>query len=93
MKLLTLNIWGGIVYRPLIKFIKQQGKAVDIFCFQEVFNTTGSKKTSGQARANLFQEFKKVLPNYHGFFAPVISGYDLDGRPLAGLSFGLAIKG
>lgn len=30
MKLLTLNIWGGTVYGPLIKFIKQQGKSVDI---------------------------------------------------------------
>lgn len=91
MKLLTLNLWGGTVYQPLIKFIKQQGASVDIFCFQEVFSTNGKKKVSGQIRANLFQELQNALPNHQARFAPAIEGYNMTGPVNFDLAFGLAM--
>ncbi len=91
MKLLTLNIWGGIVYQPLIKFIKSQGNTVNVFCFQEVFKTTGKKKISGQARVNVFQELQRALPKHHGYFYPAIKGINMVGEQDANLSFGLAM--
>lgn len=91
MKLLTLNIWGGTVFQPLIKFVKAKGKTVDIFCFQEVFNTTSKQKVSGRARANMFQELKRVLPNHHGYFKPALKACDFEGLTDPRLSFGLAL--
>ncbi|MDP2586182.1 MAG: endonuclease/exonuclease/phosphatase family protein [Candidatus Komeilibacteria bacterium] len=91
MKLLTLNLWGGTVYQPLIRFIKQQGKTVDVFCFQEVFNTTANKKVSGQIRTNLFQELQKVLPNHQACFAGAIKGFNMTGPVNFNLEFGLAM--
>ncbi|MCX6785549.1 MAG: endonuclease/exonuclease/phosphatase family protein [Candidatus Komeilibacteria bacterium] len=91
MKLITLNIWGGSVYKPLLRFIKDKSKSIDIFCFQEVFSTTSKKKKSGQIRADIFQALQKSLPNHIGYFAPSIKGCDMDGSVNFNLSFGLAI--
>ena len=38
MKLLTLNVWGGKIYEPLIKFIKQAAVDTDIFVFKSYFS-------------------------------------------------------
>lgn len=75
MKLISLNTWGGKVYQPLITFIKQQSTDTDIFCFQEVFNTTANLKEVSGFRMNLFDEISKVLENYQGYFAPTVDNY------------------
>ena len=36
MKLVTLNIWGGHLYEPLLDFF-EHNREVDIFCLQEVY--------------------------------------------------------
>jgi len=68
MKLLTLNLWGGVVYEPLMEFIKQHSKDVDIFCFQEMlFGDKTQFTTTKKARENLFQEIVAALPEFAAY--------------------------
>lgn len=91
MILVTLNIWGGVIYKPLIKFIKDYSNKVDIFCFQEVFSTDSGISQSHNIRSNIYQEIEKVLSNFNGFYAPQIKGRDLTGPVDFNLEMGLAI--
>lgn len=43
MKLITLNTWGGRLFAPLAKFITSHSKDTDIFCFQEVYDTSSDE--------------------------------------------------
>jgi len=42
MKLITLNIWGGHMFNPLLEFI-QAHQDIDIFCLQEVYHQAPHK--------------------------------------------------
>lgn len=75
MKLLTLNIWGGQVYEPLVKFIKAKRNEIDIFCFQEVLNGKSGEKTeiitnAPDARIDIYSELCDILSGFQGHFAP-----------------------
>ena len=64
MKLITLNVWGGKLYEPLMKFIKKN-KDVDIFCFQDVlFGNEPVFSPIKHGRINLFKEIEKILPDH-----------------------------
>lgn len=77
MKLISLNTWGGKIFEPLIDFIKQQLPSTDIFCFQEIYNTSSDiKQYKNLIRANLLNEIKKILPDYQVFFFKVMEGFD-----------------
>src|ERR1700733_5235597 len=74
MRLITLNIWGGHVRDPLLKFIKSHHE-IDIFCFQEVYHNA-QKKISDEDRAvclNIFSELKALLPQHRAFCRPVVN--------------------
>lgn len=75
MKLITLNIWGGHVYGPLLEFIKSH-QEVDIFCFQEVYHNAQRKISNDdrEVRLNIFSELHRLLPNHNAFFRPVVDG-------------------
>lgn len=65
MKLITLNIWGGIVYKPLVSFIEKRSSDTDIFCFQEVLFGARPEFTSDhKARVNIFHEIAQRLPGH-----------------------------
>jgi exonuclease III len=72
MKIITVNLWGGKVYKDLLKFLEKQSNSVDIFCFQEMF--FGHKPAFGiqGTRTNLFTEISKILNDFDGYtrFAP-----------------------
>lgn len=89
MKLVSLNVWGGTVYKELIDYIKLQSKETDIFCFQEVFHSTQSKVSNG-IKTDLFDNILKVLPEFSGFYAPIITGYDTQIKVDFDLAFGQA---
>ena len=89
MKLVSLNVWGGKIYKPLISYIKKQAKDTDIFCFQEVFHSPENKISNG-AKTNLYSDISKILKNYTGFFAPTFKGYDIEEKVEFDLSFGQA---
>lgn len=74
MKLITLNIWGGHVKTPLLKFISAH-QETDIFCFQEVYRKA-SHKISADGRIvhlDIFSELSELLPKHQGFFRPVVN--------------------
>ncbi len=76
MKLISLNIWGGKVYEPLIKFVKESAPSTDIFYFQEVFFSKSGIKESHGTRVNILEDLAAVLPDFRSFVAPTASGYD-----------------
>ena len=90
MKLISLNIWGGQIYKPLLKFLKEQSRDTDIFCFQEVMESSVSK-FSNRAKTDVYKDLSEVLKNYTGFLAtPILSGFDLKEKVDFDLSFGQA---
>lgn len=76
MKLLSLNIWGGNVAQPLLKFIKDH-KNIDTFCLQEVYKKAPCKFSTDDKEAHLdiFSDIQALLPNHKGFFNPVIEDW------------------
>ena len=43
MKIISLNIWGGRVHKPLLDFLKNHTE-VDVFCLQEVYHEAEGKE-------------------------------------------------
>ncbi len=75
MKIITLNIWGGYVFDPLVDFFKQN-QDVDVFCFQEVYNNAPGKVSTDDRKVclDIFDRMREYLPNHRGYFRPVVSG-------------------
>lgn len=72
MKLITLNTFGGRVYKELINFLNKH-QDVGIFCFQEIYHkATHIHVAQGGIDPNLtlFDDIQKALPNHHGYFRP-----------------------
>jgi len=90
MRLISLNIWGGTIFDDIIGFIKKESDHTDIFCLQEVFSSQLSESELGERRYNIFQEIKKQLPYFVGYFSPMQDGYDYKNRISNHISFGLA---
>ncbi len=89
MKLITLNIWGGQVYKPLIEFIKEQSETVDIFCFQEVFKSERNIFHNNM-RTNIYSDIVKILKDYNSYYAPMFQGHDTKEKVDFELLFGQA---
>lgn len=75
MKLISLNTWGGKKFNLLINFIKHNSSDTDIFCFQEVFDTTSRITQSLGYRLNLYAELSKILNNFQGYFVSTTDSY------------------
>lgn len=76
MKLVSLNIWGGIVFEPLLEFIDRHSSDTDIFCFQEVLFSEETKTLPDtKAHLNIFVELKKKLSDFSVFTRPTESKY------------------
>jgi endonuclease/exonuclease/phosphatase family metal-dependent hydrolase len=70
MKLISLNVWGGAIHEPLLKFLEENAD-VDFFLFQEMHhNATEKTNWNNRGNSNLFEDIKKILPNHVGYFAP-----------------------
>lgn len=71
--LISLNLWGGHVFRPLLEFISDY-QDVDIFCFQELYHNAPHKFSTDNKEVNLelFSILEEKLPNHTGLFAPVV---------------------
>ncbi|MBI2334808.1 endonuclease/exonuclease/phosphatase family protein [Candidatus Daviesbacteria bacterium] len=90
MKLISLNVWGGKIFKPLLTFIKKHSKDTDIFCFQEVFNTTSKIQESFGYRTNLYQEISAILPSHQGYLAPALDNYLLGSHQKKYTNFNLS---
>jgi exonuclease III len=68
MKLITLNLWGGKLYNPLIEFIKTHSDNVDIFCFQDLlFGAEPNFSPVHRGRINIYEEIKEILFNFNSY--------------------------
>ena len=66
MKLITLNMWGGRVGKPLSDFLEKHSD-VDIFLFQEIYSSNNEMELpfeEGRARIS------DSLKNHKGYFRP-----------------------
>jgi endonuclease/exonuclease/phosphatase family metal-dependent hydrolase len=75
MKLVTLNIWAGALFQPLIHFFHERHKEIDIFCLQEVWDQqnasdTAIKNAPKGTRIDIYSEIQNALPEFQGYFAP-----------------------
>ena len=77
MKLISLNIWGGIQGAVLFDYLQSQAKVTDIFCFQEVFRSSFKQNPEGFfGRTNLFLELSELLPDFVGYFEKTSQNHD-----------------
>lgn len=90
MKLISLNIWGGRAYEPLLAWIKEQAQDTDIFCFQEAFESSSDIEISNGTHVHILEDLKKLLPNYEVIYAPSQDGIDTEGPVDFNLSIGPA---
>jgi len=79
MKLISLNVFGGKLYAPLLDFVHTEAPTTDIFCFQEVFRSNAAVEMSRGIRTHLYEEFGAMLPDFQGFFSAEQDGYDFEG--------------
>lgn len=91
MKLLTLNIWGGKLFNPLLEFVKEYSNQVDIFCFQEVYHAPSDRLIAKRMHSDIFGQIENILKNHKGYFAMHLKKTDLGGQVKFPLEFGLAI--
>ena len=69
MKLISLNLWGGAVNDPLLKFLGDH-QDIDFFLFQEMLhNATAKTNWGGRGNVNLFEDIRSVLNTHDGDFA------------------------
>lgn len=75
MKLISLNIWAGKFFEPLIEFIKKESVNADIFCLQEIFQCDQNIVSNG-LHMNIFGELAEVLSDFDGYFLPLFERHD-----------------
>ena len=80
MKLISLNTFGGKLKNELYSFLESQRDEIDIFCFQEIFDSESDVFESNGIRTHLFQEISNILNNHQGFYNPQLNGYDQAGE-------------
>src|SRR3972149_151097 len=75
MRLISLNLWGGRIWEPLAKFLRECSNNIDIFCFQEIYNEAKDSMSDDLRthKHDLFNELQKILSGHKAFFRPVIS--------------------
>ena len=97
MKILSLNVWGGMLHTPLLAYLAAVD--ADVYCLQEVPRAVAARSewltyrdgaVELQQRANLYREIGAVLPRHDGFFAPTARGELMDGDKPCHQEFGLA---
>lgn len=71
MRLITLNIWGGKEFSPLMEFFDREKNQIDIFCLQEMlFGLEPGFTKENKMRVNISAEITKKLHNFRGYKFP-----------------------
>lgn len=70
MKLLSCNIWGARQGKILFDYLKKESAHTDIFCFQEVFDTTSDIKEHDGYHMDLLNELKNLLTDFKVLYTP-----------------------
>lgn len=74
LKVMTLNLWGGQIKEPLLKFIKTQ-QDMDVICVQEAYKDAPEKICTNDdpVSLNIFNELHEALPQHAAYFRPVVN--------------------
>ncbi|HZY94203.1 MAG TPA: hypothetical protein VFE98_04990 [Candidatus Bathyarchaeia archaeon] len=68
MRLICLNTWGGRLYEPFLGFLRRFQGTTDIFCFQEMFKSTGIEaRTDPEVVLGLYENLAKQLEDFHSY--------------------------
>lgn len=78
MRLITLNIWGGKIHKPVFDFLKKHKDTTDFFTFQEAYESKVSSITPNGYHTNLTEQIQKELQNFDYYFSPQFHGRDFD---------------
>jgi endonuclease/exonuclease/phosphatase family metal-dependent hydrolase len=75
MKVMTLNLWCGNVYDVLMPFLESKKDEIDVFCFQEVHDTTDPDQPRKMGSTindvhDMFAQLKELFPDHMGLFTP-----------------------
>jgi len=91
LRLVSLNLWGGLALDPLLDFVRQQAAAADLFCFQEAIAAPELLHLACGFRTTLYRDLAEALPGFEGAFDPVVTWPEPmpDGREIR-VPFGLA---
>lgn len=89
MQLITVNIWGGKIYKPLFKFINKHKDKTDFFFFQEVFRSDRDVITHG-SHSNILKNLIDELTDYNFYYSPTAKNHDTRGAVNFPLDFGQA---
>lgn len=89
MLLVSINIWGGRVYDPLISFINKHKEKTDIFFFQEVFRSDRNVITH-ENHSNIINDLISLLPEFDYYYSATATGHDTKGKVDFPLEFGQA---
>ena len=92
MRLVSLNLWGGKLFEPLMQSIRERKSSTDIFCFQEVFFGDRPGQSVLGARANLSAELAGELEDFTMYkrMAPEGARFSFE-VPERGIGLGLAM--
>lgn len=83
MRLMSLNIWGGELYQPLLDFLNKYKDETDIFCFQEVFKNDEKVRNPNSEKIITFHGLKDILSGFSGYFEDYVAPGEYDKEGLA----------
>ena len=89
VRLITLNIWGGRIHDPVLRFIEKHKNKTDIFTLQEVFKSDRNIQTHG-SYSNILKELAGLLPEFNFYFSPTAEDHDTRGPVNFPIEFGQA---
>ncbi len=91
LTIVSLNVWGGQAYGPLLDYLRAYAPTTDLFCLQEVLDAPVLLPQDCGFRTTLYGDLVDALPGFAGDFVPIV-GWDesgADGAPVR-VNFGLA---
>ena len=91
VRIVSLNLWGGLALDPLLQFVREQAPHTDLFCFQEAIAAPELLSLACGFHVTLYHELARALPEFDGAFDPVVTWPEPteDGRQIE-VPFGLA---
>jgi endonuclease/exonuclease/phosphatase family metal-dependent hydrolase len=73
LRIVSLNLWGGQAFEPLLDFVRQQATDADLFCFQEMLDAPELVPLACGFRTTLYRGLAEALPDFAGTFDPVVA--------------------
>lgn len=81
--MISLNIWEGELYQPLLGFLDKYKDETDIFCFQEIFKSEEKIRNPNSEKILTFHGLKEILPNFNGYFEDYVAPGEYNKEGLA----------